>query len=208
MDVTVLVVSCDRYSWLWDGWYNSFHKHFKANVPVHFVTEQKNTPDTWENITPILVGPGLTWSEAVLAALDNILSSSVFFSLEDYWPTQDMTHKDFMRLYSMFMERELLCLRCSHPCSFYKIRQDGSFLQDSKYLVSCQTSFWDKEYLSSCIVPSESPWEFEIKGTERIRKSGSAHRTAFYPLPWYEHVCIRGNLTQKGNTIYQAIKKG
>lgn len=207
MDAAVLIASCDKYSLLWEGWYRSFAKHWHVEMPVYFISETEPIPKAWSGVSSIMVGPGKTWSEGVSMALDQIQENVIFFSLEDYWPTQDMDEALFVSLLEKFHSMDLLCLRCSNPCSFYSLKPDGTFLAKSRYLISCQTSFWDKEYFKSCLVPAESPWEFEIRGTERVRKRGLAHRTAFHPLPWYEHVCVRGNLTQAGKDTYQTIKK-
>lgn len=197
-------MSCDKYSWLWKGWYHHFKKHWEIEIPVYFVSENLNPG--WDGISSIRVGSGLTWSEGLKVALESLPKSHgsrdlVFFSLEDYWPIKTMGLQEFCKIYAKFYGMDLLCLRCSHPCSFYILKDDGRLSEKSKYLISCQTSLWDVEYLISCIDPKENPWEFEVKGTERVRKRGLAHRTAFYPLPWYEHVCVRGKLTDEGEIL-------
>ncbi len=202
MDVAVLVLSCDKYSWLWEGWYRQWAHHWKVRaVSVFFATETKPLPDHWENITPIYVGAGHTWSTCLLRALAKVPHETIFFSLEDYWPTQDMHQGLWDALYGEFKDKGVLCLRCSHEAPYYKLQRDGVFKQDSGYLVSCQTSFWDRLFLASCAEKDESPWEFEINGTKRIRDHGLAHLVAFHYLPWYTHVCVRGKLIKEGKWL-------
>ena len=108
-----------------------------------------------------------------------------------------MTQELFDELYSEFLSRDLLCLRCSHESKYYTVNEDGTFSQDSKYLVSCQTSFWDKRHMMRILKENENAWQFEYKGTKRTKQLNLAHRIAFHPLPWYAHVCYRGKFVKE-----------
>ena len=197
MSVAVLVLSCDKYSPYWAGWHHHWAKHWKVrDVPVYFATEAKQVPE-WPGVSPIYVGRDMTWSGCLLMALSKIKADTVFFSLEDYWPTMDMGQDLWDELYQEYTDRGLFCLRCSHPCPYYKLDQDGRMLSTSQYLVSCQTSFWHKKFLESVIEKSESPWQFELDGTERVRAADLSPYVAFHPLPWYAHVCVRGKFVEK-----------
>ena len=197
MSVSVLVLSCDKYSPYWAGWHHHWAKHWKVrDVPVYFATEAKQVPE-WPGVSPIYVGRDMTWSTCLLRALAKIPHDTIFFSLEDYWPTQDMSQSLWDALYEDFRAKKVHCLRCSHESYLCRTHRDGTCHPDSPYLVSCQTSFWDKLFLASCAEPEENPWQFETRGTARIRERGLTPLFAFHPLPWYAHVCVRGKFVEK-----------
>ena len=85
--IAALVLSCDKYSPYWDGWHFFWSKHWKPAIPVYFATEAKKLP-SWPGITPLYVGRDMTWSGCLFTALSKIPEDTIFFSLEDYWPTR------------------------------------------------------------------------------------------------------------------------
>ena len=196
MSVAVLVLSCDKYAPYWPGWHHFWAKHWKADVPVYFATEARQVPE-WPGVKPIYVGRDMTWSGCLFMALSQIPHDTIFFSLEDYWPTQDMGQDLFDELHAEFNSRDLLCLRCSHKSSFSLLESDGIFRPESKFLVSCQTSFWNKNYMLWVLDTNEDAWQFECQGTVRVRDANLAHHVAFHPLPWYAHVCVRGKFVKE-----------
>jgi hypothetical protein len=88
----------------------------------------------------------------------------------------------------------------------------GTIDRDEPYLISLQSSIWRVEFLREICRPGESPWEFEIYGSERARdfidrNPDVAFLTCYKkrPVIYYEQL-IEGGLVPR--TRLWQIKKG
>lgn len=81
---------------------------------------------------------------------------------------------------------------------------NGKYIQvsdKSKYLLSLQPSIWEKHFFYKAIKEDYSPWDFEMKGTEKIRGTGA--KIYIRPLQWYIEVVTGG----KYNKHYPNAKR-
>ena len=59
-----------------------------------------------------------------------------------------------------------------------------------------QASLWNVNFMYKCFKDNETPWEFEVDGSERLNRSKN-HRI-FYAAqdpPWYLEACRKGAFT-------------
>tara|TARA_R110002012_G_scaffold52006_2_gene133774 strand:+ start:438 stop:1193 length:756 start_codon:yes stop_codon:yes gene_type:complete len=184
-NTTLVVATCDSYSFLWENFKILAERYlpFKNSKKIAF-TETKTFGDGY--ITSNHTEP--TWSNRFIKALDDVKTEYVFFILEDYYFTTKITQQDCNEITRLMRERNLdkfmfygkdftwLTLTGLHPKAHVfpqgnPLSMPGKFyLQHptSMYLTSTGPAFWKTEYLKRCLVEGWSPWEFEIKGSERM----------------------------------------
>jgi len=179
MNLCLIVQSCDKYSWLWEGWYLSFKKHWTLNVPVYFVTEEMDFP--YQNMAICNIKTGTkSWSDQLIYALNQVPFDNIIYSMEDMYFTGGMP--DWVGLLYDFKEMEMDCLRMypgvSNPCHPYIFEHEHTtykhtymkVAKGSIYSVSMSPAIWRKEFLLSCLQPGETGWEMENEGSDRLNQ--------------------------------------
>lgn len=175
-EVTLLVSSCDKYSTAWFP----FFELIKYNWPGHPQKIVLNTETinyshkglSIETITEPYINS--TWSQRLLNCLNKITTDYIIFSLEDFF-IQCPIKEDILEycLEKMKNNPKIACfrLKASNEKNLKKSEYDPFYLADESvpYRLDTQFSIWRKEILISFINEKESPWEFEGKGTERIK---------------------------------------
>lgn len=177
-EVTLLVSSCDKYSTAW----NPFFELVNLNWPGHpkkiiLNTETMSYSHKGLNIETINEPQtNATWSQRLLNCLYNINTDFIIFCLEDFF-LQGPVKEDVLEycLKKMKNNPQIACyrLKASNDNNLKK-SEDGLFYIADKnvpYRLDTQFAIWRKQILISFINENESPWEFEGKGTERIKET-------------------------------------
>ncbi len=200
-EITVLIGSTDKRSWLWDEFNYAFLRHFFPKVRVYFLTETKKNP----SIDTININRD-KWGGCVSHALSyHVHTRYVLWLQEDYFLIKNFMpeelEKDINYIKNNGVDRLGLCPISNH----YTMGQgDGKRIQmsdKSKYLLSLQPSIWEKHFFYKTLKEDYSPWDFELKGTERVRGTGA--NISIRPLQWYIEVVTDG----KYNKHYPNAKR-
>jgi len=146
-------------------------------VPVYFISETKRV--FWDGVDFILTGEK-QWSDQLLYALEKIPFDNIIYSMEDLYFTGKQI--DWYSLYSDFIDLDMDCLRLypgvPYPCYPYVFEHKHTCLnysymkiaKGSPYSVSMCCALWKKDFLLSCLVPGENPWEMENDGSDRLNQ--------------------------------------
>lgn len=221
-NVAVIIQTCDKYKFLWKGWYYYFMKHWDFNIPanIFFCTEEK-FPFMMDTRRPrvgwLTTGEG-PWGERLIKILDTVSAYDIIFYMqEDFWLHRTLPKQVFESRLQTFREMDMNAYRCCEPSKHFHLEESQQapyrFQDTSPYLMTHQASFWKKDFLRSCILPHEDPWQNEKRGTERIKDSifGSDdgdlgdHKIYFAPFRFYYTVCQKGKLTEQGEQLNAAI---
>ena len=82
-DLTLLVGSCDSYSFLWGNFIKLCDKYWEPECRKIIVSETlKIDSKNYEFLTP---GSNLCWSNRIIEAVEQIESEFIFFILDDYF---------------------------------------------------------------------------------------------------------------------------
>lgn len=169
--LSILISTCDRYSDAWPPFFELFDR-FWPNCPLPIYMMSNGERLVRDDVTWIPIDPALDWSSSLLSALESIPSRWVLLLLEDYFLSRPV---DTERLLSAFNDQVVegwSCLRLFPvPPGNRSIpgRDEYRLIENSaKYSVSTQVSIWDRRFLQSLIVPGESGWEFEDRGSQRL----------------------------------------
>lgn len=198
--IPVIVHTCDKYSWLWEGWYFYFKKNWNwADYPVvFFCNEDSDMPPHWDGLSHIKTGAG-AWSDRLDIVLKELEAFEyVLYMQEDFWPkvpdafpavVGDLGGIDVMRV--------------APRCKFY--RYDGPpnknprrVAECSPYIISHTPAVWNNDFLFESLIPGEAPQQHETYGTRRLIESGHEHRVYHMVKDWYVHACRKGEFTEEG----------
>ena len=204
-DLAVVLVTCDKYSWLWDAWYYYFRKHWHVDCPVYFCNEIK--PVDYDGITHVpcgYVSPNANgWTKQVRECVEQIPEQHLFVILEDLLFEKDIS-ETFKKLYVAFKLLGADAMRIRSKATrakmtFTSICIDGVGIKcltdNSKYLITFSANLWDRTYLMECLSRDQSPWTAELSS----RMKGMGWRVYDYVMPnWYVNALVLGRMTTGG----------
>ena len=180
-EFTVLVNSSDGFEDCWKPFFTLFSKYWlEAHEPILLNTEKKiyQHPGLPLQCTQVQNNSNrrLTWSECLLAALDQVKTPLVLYFQEDYFIHQhvlDAKVRDAARFMLSHPDVKHIALTGFGSAGPYA-QHSEAWLQiigpDARYRVSTQAALWRVETLRSYLVPEENGWMFEIYGTWRAHR--------------------------------------
>jgi hypothetical protein len=169
-------VTCDKYSHVWDEWYDQFYKLWDLEFHKYFLGEQDICPFLdFEQIYHDRVDAD-KWTTKLRAQIEDIPEENIFIWLDDLIPQKNIS-KQFTALYRWFMDNGADALRIMGrgSASRYIYRDmvwDSPIYQlkkGSPYLVSFSPNIWKKSFLLEVLQWDESPWSAELQGSRRIK---------------------------------------
>jgi len=185
-NVALLVHSGDKSRWAWKYWHHYWKKFWKSGDIADTIFLGENETLEAEGIISMKTGP-CPWGEGLMKALKTIEADIIIYQHEDYFIDEDTNPDTLKELVRVFTENQMKLLKCcglwcgymddNHPQSPTEISVTtmgseeclSQYNNGSAYLISHQTSLWDREFLYSTIDPNWSPWEHELTGTDQLR---------------------------------------
>ncbi len=175
---TLLVNSCDAFEDCWDPFFTLLDRYWPAlTAPILLNTEQldHDLGDTRLAATQVQVGHAkrLTWSECLIAALEQVTTPLVLYMQEDYFVEQPVDHvavtqaADLMLRQPQIGHIELTHFGAGGPRRLSPFPGFSTVSPRAPYRISTQAGLWRTETLRSYIKPWESGWAFELFGTVR-----------------------------------------
>ena len=169
ISLAFLILSCDKYADLWDGYFHQMEKNFNLDLPVYFASNI-NSPNTSFPLRLIHTGAEVSWGINFKRVLKEINERYVFITLEDLYLQSKFSTSLFSEV-SNFIHHS--------PVHVKHLKYSGVI--KGKEMVSDHISnlpsgmpyrvtlcgIWDREYLLSFIEDGENPWEFEVHGSVR-----------------------------------------
>lgn len=165
-DITMLILSCEKFSDLWDAHVSLLEKNWPdRNMDTYIITDH-STVKNYKNIK-IIVGEDLEWSDRLAFALKNVKTKYVFITLDDYFLIKKVNDSSINNLVSMMNQEELDYVRLfPNP----KKATEESFKEYSgiykintkiNYSVNLYAGIWSKEFIEYTIKDSKNAWQFE-----------------------------------------------
>lgn len=180
----VFVLTSDKYlpalrpfSWL-------FNRHWGEDQQVlvaGFTPPDFRLPDnfSFHSIGRMADYPVDRWSDALIKLLHEVPDEVFALMLEDYWLTRPVYREavrmlyDYMRQFEYVVRLDLTGDRLhAEGASLYgKCGHLDLIWSDpnSQYHMSTMTALWRKRHLLRVLIPGETPWDVELRGTPRLR---------------------------------------
>jgi hypothetical protein len=178
-NVALLVHSCDRYEFLYQGFDISFSNNWDFDIPCnyYFATEEKNA--VVSNFKTIKSGKG-QWSDRLAFLLKHkIPEKYVLYFQEDMWLNKKVNSIFFEKLFSLVNEHNWKQVKL-HSSEVYHTEPTPLYIEgfniavldnrQSDFLMSHQVTLWDKEFLLNQLLKDEHPWRNERRGSKRLKK--------------------------------------
>lgn len=188
-NITIVVMSCDKYATAWYPFFELLKKYWPDH-PEKIVLCTDTMHYTHDGLSLTCIANGTTgqWSDRLLDVLQQINTKYVLFSLEDYF-LQAPVRKGVLQNCVQYMEShpEVAQFRFKNCDNEEQIAALGEEIlpdfyeagPDVIYRFDTQIAVWNREVLMKFIAPGENPWQFETRGTERAKNST-------YQFLWYK----------------------
>lgn len=203
MDLSIVVGSCDKYSFLWDKFTKRFNDYWNLDVELkkYLISETVEfSGDTFETLKCEKV----SYTECLKKSLENINTKYILWLQDDYFMVRTLHEQIILNCYELISNNENIIRVGIQPNSKYYTTKNHSnnFLKlskNSQYTISMQSSIWDREKMLLFLndSPNESPWQFEINGSQRLNKT--KYDVFFYELKedWYKEAMKKGKTTSE-----------
>lgn len=203
-DVSILVVSCDRYASLWSPFFRTFFKYWPdCPYPVFLGCGELQAPDP--RVTTLATGEDIDYSTNLLAMLRRIPSEWVIFWVEDRMVSSRVDTAKVAELVAAAQELGAAYLKLipEHPLAYGERGRDwGPVPPGTVYRISMTVCLWRKNALVRILRPGENAWQIEKLGSGRsaglaepfLALSPALRRRP--PIP-HEHVVIKGRLFRR-----------
>ncbi|MBR2868368.1 MAG: hypothetical protein IKB88_04805 [Clostridia bacterium] len=224
--ITILLTTSDKYSDAWSPFIHFWNINCpNLNFPIVVNSETKIFKTDNPNIRTFSGGSDLPWSKRMINCLKTIESEYVLLCLEDYFIQSAVDEEIFnAAVNTMESDKKIGVIQFAIDIS---CRYDESVVvnkyfspvpvlkTDSKThngRIYCVLSLYRKDYLKKLLVPTESPWEFEIFGTlrsqyfrEKVYREREDHKRCFNYLiePKYGYGISRGKWLPKNKELFE-----
>lgn len=207
--MTMLILSCDAFSDLWDGHVKLLEKNWSdRNVDTYIVTEGE-IDKSFENVKLFKAGSGLEWSERFEAIMSNISTEYVFVTLDDYFLIHPVNTSDMKKLLSI-MDQKLIDYMRLYPRPKRATRNEvdkGSKINwvdsSTKYSVNLYSAVWRTDFLRAMLKKKKNAWQFEVglskDATQYGAKCAVSHNNEFQILD----VVRKGKLLHKSASYFK-----
>lgn len=177
---SVFVNTCDSFDDCWAPFFTLLRKNWPScGAPIFLNTENAvwTAPDVAIHCTRVQTGSQrrLTWSECLLAGLEQVKTPLVLYLQEDYFINRPVradvieAAADYMMTHPAVKHVALTAHGSRGPHSDAAEEWLQTIGQRAAYRISTQAGLWRVETLRSYLRPEESGWMFEIFGTWRAR---------------------------------------
>lgn len=180
-DVAFVLSSCDKCCDLWDPFFMLVKRHWSDfDYRVYLCTDSKQfSSEGFDVSCPLRMRAGSTWSENLMALLEQLDEEYVLLMLDDFWLKADVDVNRLHRYEQMMQEDRDIGFICLvhqlEPSVENSISSDYPDLieygSQTPYRVTTQAGLWRRDYLQSLLRRHESAWWFEMFGSKRSRKS-------------------------------------
>jgi hypothetical protein len=206
--LSVLVVSCDRYSDLWGPFFKLF-KRFWPDCPFKVYLLSNTLKPDLAGVRNLSTGEDISWSDNLLKALKDVPEEYVLLFIDDLFLYRQVDTKEVLRLFEWILYHGPNCVRMNCyadnlPVANLPDKRFSSLVgivsPGCNYRVSTVLTVWKKEFLTSLLKAGESAWEFEANGSAR-----SVHSDGFYST-WKNYFPVVNSVI-RGKWRMEAIRK-
>lgn len=182
-NLTIIVNTCDKYESAWEPFFRLLAIQWPECKEYDFIlnSETKVYNCDFLNIKTICGGTKLTWSARLKNVLKQIDTEYILYFLEDFFLLQKVNNDVFLEALDYIKSHNdvgYIGLKYS-PEHIFKEKSEVDlskhFLNKDDIVtvnrVNSMTALWRKDWLLSLLRTHETPWEFEVYGSVRSRRT-------------------------------------
>lgn len=199
---SVLVLSCDKYSWLWPPFFKRFEFFWPdKRAKIYLLTNYEKCQ--FPNVNTISIGEDMDWSTNLLKCIERIDEQYIFIMFEDVFLNECVDSIFLNRIKKFICDNyvEYINTKANPLPNNYGGKGDIVDLKKGMhYRASLANAFWRKDVLQNLLKRGESPWEFEHNGSMRSNKYDRFYGTT-QALLSFDHIVVGGKLTRKSSKL-------
>ena len=158
-DISVLVMSCDLYSDIWEAFFKCKDKYWENSPKTYLVSETKEC-----KYCDTIKAQG-TWTSRLKEALEQIDTKYVLFMMDDFF-IRSKVDTDRINSTLKLFKKDTACFNFEINTLSYEGKNvlNGFAERNNKepYLNSCQPSIHDRLKLIERLQDEQSAWEWEL----------------------------------------------
>lgn len=197
---TILVGTCDKYSFIWEEFSTLFNRYWDKdlNVKKYFLGE---TVDKSIDGFGVLKPGKIPYSDCLSYGLNSVTTPYVLWLQDDYFLRKKINKEKFEYYFDFIEKNNVDRFGIKDDSKYYT----KSHISDeiwkidpkSQYTISMQASIWNVDYFKKCLKSNETPWQFELNGTPRINNNNMSNNIYFelQSSPWYLEAMKKGAMT-------------
>lgn len=203
---TMLILSCDKFSDLWDGHVKMLEQYWPDRNMNTFIVTDKKKDVCFPSVSVLSAGDNVEWSCRLKYALNYVNTEYVFVTLDDYYLIKKVDTNRIEMLIKLMDNKSLDYLRLyERPVRATKQPISGEnnvFYVDPsyKYSVNLYSALWRKDFLLAMLDESLNAWEFEVsmqkKASEYGAKCAVSNNDDFFIL----------DVVRKGKLLHKAAR--
>jgi hypothetical protein len=174
--LSILVLSCDKYSDIWRPFFQFLEKYW-SDCPYTIYLGTNTKQFRTNGVIQLFSNEVSNWSDETKKIVSQIPEDYVLIILEDYFINGKVNTKEIEQLFQVMQTEYAGYLKlAAFPKKYNELwpygvltthPHLGAIEKGARYRVCLQTAIWNKQTLLELLRSGESPWEFEIKASER-----------------------------------------
>lgn len=211
--MAIVVVSCDKYSDLWDDMFNLLDIHWPDRPYKTYLTTDSK-PYEREGVEVLHFGDIRQWMVCTRTALEMINTEYVLFLLEDYFIIKDIDTKqieedlEFMEQY----HADFLNM-CQRP--YYLVENDSKFVtkdiriipNNTRYGIDTAGAIWRRQFfLDQLRRKDDDAWGFEAMLVKDSQSPQGAPGKLYFDTRKPLNMCP-GEVVRLGKFTLNAVKR-
>lgn len=170
--MAILVVSCDKYSDIWDLFFKTFNKYWPDCPYRIYLGANKKTYNN-EGVIQINTGEDLSYSENLVKMMDAIDMEHIIMWVDDLMLTEPVDTKHISEIveYSIENRIDFVKLIPNFPYAYNEEKHGiGRLPNGIKYQISIGVALVNKTFMKSVIAGKKTAWELEYEISKNIFK--------------------------------------
>jgi len=205
-DISLVIVSCDKYKDLWDSFFYFFKKYWSnCSLQTYLITNFIDYKGI--DVVTIQIGDDKSYTENLLSAIEQVPSDWILLWLEDCMFSHNLDLGKIDQVLSTAISTPNLGylklsndLPISYDCpnSFF-----GKIPKGVKYRSAIGMALYRKDVLKKLLVPGENAWQADKSAaSDDLVEDFYALASNFFKNPLFPYV----NTVVKGEWSWAAIK--
>lgn len=200
MNLSVVILSCDKYSDLWAPFFSLLEKNW-PDCPYDIYLGSNTIDFKKDGVKILFSGKDIDWSNSATKIVSQLSSKYLLILLEDMFIGSPINTAYVEQILSFMQEvkaKHIHIRPLPLPDHVIENIPIGIYNKGMPYRVNV-IGFWEREYFLDLLIPGETPWQFETMGSYR-----TIFYEGFYCLnkELFKHV----NMVEKGCWIPKSVK--
>ena len=178
-NMTMLILSCDKFSDLWDGHIKLLEQNWPNRDMETYIVTDAPSDKCYQGIQIINAGADVEWSDRLAYALKQVKTDYVFITLDDYFLIKKVDDQSIVDLMNMMNQESIDYVRLfPRPKKatmeelpgykgVHRIRTTGD------YSVNLYSGIWKKQFAESTVRIPLNAWKFEVSLHKRAEEYGA-----------------------------------